>query len=290
MTSHLTDILSTKIRKLPSDWQPFINLVETNCGLVRVLDTGGQKPIMVSVPDGANVIEYQESLIKKLSRNFRVVCIEMPGVGFSYPAMNYDFSLKKSALIVFNVLDKLFIDRAALSFSCSNCFYALKMAKLSLGRLIHLFLVQTPSISMMPAWVQLNVPKILAYPVIDQFVNSLFVEKLATLWYKTSLPDETEKTNYQSEAIHSIKKGGCFCLSSLVQGLKKDVDRSFLKIEEPITQIGDRKDYSHRNTKNRSIREYAPDCEIIEFADCGHFPDLGNTDKYVALVNERLVV
>ena len=37
-----------------------------------------------------------------------------------------------------------------------------------------------------------------------------------------------------------------------------------------------------------SIRAHIKDCEIFNFENCGHFPELENYKKFVKLVNERI--
>ena len=263
-------------------------LVDTDYGRLRVLDTLGQKPVIINAPDGPNVIEHHESLVAKLSKNFRVICFEMPGSGFSYPNLTHNYSLEKSAKAILNLMDVLKVDRAALSFSCSNGFYAINAARISPGRFMHLFLAQTPSLRSMQKWIDNTISKILTYPIIGQLANALVEKKLATAWYKAALPKDTDKTDFQKKALNALKSGGCFCLSSLVQGLGRDLNATLNQAHVPSTQIWGKKDFSHRRTEGKSILEHLPNCEIIEFENCGHFPELENSDDYVRLVNERL--
>lgn len=103
-----------------------------------------------------------------------------------------------------------------------------------------------------------------------------------------ALPKATAKEPYQKKALYALENGSCFCLSSLVQGLTKEVNTSLQVLTVPATIIWGSKDFTHKNTDVNSIKEHLSNCEIIEFEDCGHFPELEATSKYVALVNERL--
>lgn len=288
MVGNFVDTFRLKFRKMPTNWQPLLKMVETDYGRLRVLDTEGQKPIIISVPDGPNVIEHHEHLIQKLSDRFRVICFELPGVGFSYPSLQHDYSIERCAKIILNVMDILKIERASLSFSCSNGFYAIKAAEIAPERFVHLFLAQTPSLKSMKEWSHAAIPKILTYPIIGQVANAVLEKKLANIWYKMALPKEMDKTGYQNIALNALKTGGCFCLSGLVQGLAQDLNSSLSNLQVPSTQIWGKKDYSHRKTNPQSILEHLPNCEIIEFENCGHFPELENTDSYVKLIQERL--
>lgn len=64
-----------------------MKLLATQAGLLRVLDTGGPKNPLLIVPDGPCVIEHYADLIDLLSPDFRVVCFDLPGFGFSYPSL-----------------------------------------------------------------------------------------------------------------------------------------------------------------------------------------------------------
>jgi pimeloyl-ACP methyl ester carboxylesterase len=287
MTGNFVDTIRLSKSKLPNQGVN-VQLVETDYGKLRVLDTKGNKPVIISVPDGPNVIEHHQVLIEKLSVNFRVICFEFPGLGFSFPISKYDYSFESAAKTLLQLMNILEVEKAALCFSCSNGFYAIKAAEIAPERFTHLFLTQTLSVYSMKDWMQLSIPKILTYPIIGQLINSFTEKKLAKIWYKAALPKSTDKTEYQNIALHSLNNGGCFCLSSLVQGLIPELNSSLQQIQVPSTQIWGKKDYSHRKTDNKSILKHLPNCEIIEFDNCGHFPELEFTDKYVKLVTERL--
>ena len=288
MIGNFIDTFRFKLRKFPQKWDENINLITTNYGEIRVLDTGGDKPSILNVPDGPNTIEHHQELIKKLSKDFRVICFEFPGIGFSYPNPNYDYSFSNASKLIISLMDILKIDSATLAFSCSNGFYAIKTAELFPKRVNQLFLSQTPSLHSMSKWTKKSIPKVLKYPIIGQIINSLSEEKLVKIWYKYALPKETDITRYRDKALNSLHKGGCFCLSSLVQGLTTEMNSSLKVLEVPATIIWGNKDYTHRNTDNKSIREHLPNCEIIEFNNCGHFPELEDTDRYVNVIKERI--
>ncbi len=287
MIGNLIDNIRFTFKRLPYDLKSGTKLITTDYGDIRVLDTNESKPVILCVPDAPNVIEHHLTLIKELSKNFRVICFELPGVGFSYPNHRYDYSMVKASRLIINVMDILKVPRAALAFSCSNGFYAIKTAELFPDRVSQLFLSQTPSLNSMNEWSRSAIPNILKYPVIGQLSNLLLDKKLAKIWYKYSLPKDADATEYQNIALNSLNTGGCFCLSGLVQGLKKDLSVSLELLETPSTLIWGKKDYTHRKTNNQSLLEHIPNCEIIEFENSGHFPDLEEPIRYSNLINER---
>jgi len=287
MKGNFVDNFRFGLKKVEVKWDSNITLIHTDYGTLRVLDTGNNKPVIVNVPDGPNVIEHHIDLVKSLSKNFRVICFEFPGIGFSYPNSKFDYSFYKAAKLVINVLDVLKVERATLAFSCSNGFYAIKTAQEFPDRINRLILSQTASTQAMKKWTKNAIPEVLKYPVIGQVVNIFSEKKFAKVWYKYALPKNTDKLKYQNTALNALKNGGCFCLSSLVQGLEKEINKS-LKIEGiPTSLIWGLKDFTHKATDKKSILQHIPNCEIIEFEDCGHFPELEATEKFVSLINER---
>ena len=288
MLGHFIDTIRVRFKKNPNSWSKNIQMMTTNFGAIRVLDTKGNKPVILSIPDGPNVIEHHEELIAKLSDDYRVVCFELPGMGFSYPNSTYDYSLPMATELIINLMDLLHIETATLAFSCSNGFYAIKAAESYPERVDRLFLSQTPSLNDMTGWMHNTIPKPLKYPIIGQIINAFSEKRLANIWYTFALPKTTDKKPFQHIAVNAIHKGGCFCLSSLVQGLSSEMSATLKVLETPATIIWGNKDYTHRDTDNQSIKMHLPNCEIIEFDDCGHFPDLEASDRYVELLRERM--
>ena len=288
MTGNFIDTFRVAFKNKYVNPNPEIHLLETDFGRVRVLDTQGEKPIIINVPDGPNVIEHHHYLIKELSEKFRVICFEFPGFGFSPPTSEYDYSLNKSAGIILNLMQIMELKKAALSFSCANGFYAIKAAQIAPEKFTHLFLAQTPSMQAMESWVANTIPKILTIPVLGQLANSFLEKRFASSWYRYALPKGQDISHYQHKALHALQKGGCFCLSGLVQGLTRDLQSELKALKVPATLIWGSKDFTHQKTDPASILRHLPDCEIIEFKNCGHFPELENSDDYVMLLNERL--
>ncbi len=288
MKGNFIDTWRAKTRRIPVNNHENIKFIETDFGTIRVFDTQENKPVLINVPDGPNVIEHHLELIRQLSKTFRVVCFEFPGFGFSYPNAKYDYSLQKSAVLILNLMDILKIRRATLSFSCSNGYYALKALELAPGRFEHLFLAQTTSFNAMKNWVDINIPKILTYPIVGQIANIFIEKKFVEQGYKYLLPKGADLTGYKNIALNSLKNGGCNCLSSLVQGLNRELNTNFKDLEVKTTLVWGQKDYTHRKTEKKSILENVPNCEIIEFENCGHYPELENTLSFVKLVNERI--
>lgn len=276
------DILRCYFKKPTQSFNENYSFIETDFGKIRVFDTKEtNKPVLLNAPDGPNVIEHQQELIKQLSKTYRVICFEFPGIGFSYPNFKYDYSISSGGNLIINLLDILKIERATLLFSCSNGFYAIKASEINPEKVSRLIVSQTPSKQAMSVWTQNAIPKPLKTPVLGQLANAFSEKKFANLWYKYALPKVTNTSDYQQKAISALNAGGCFCLSSLVQGLSKELSHPLQNVEIPATMVWGKKDFTHQKTNPKSILEHLPNCEIIEFDDCGHFPELEQTKRFV---------
>ncbi len=257
-------------------------MLNTPVGVVRVFDSRSSKSCVVFVPDVPNVIEHYGALFSLLSQQLRVICFDMPGFGFSLPEPTYAHSLDQGAGAIIGVMDALEIERATLAFSCANGFYALRTAQLAPHRIAGLFLSQTPSLQAMHAWADRVIPWPIRVPVIGQTVAWLARHKAAHAWYDIALPKTTDREPYRRAAHDALSSGGCFCLAGVVQGLARESPAALDDIAAPCTMIWGAKDRSHRHTRAESLLDCVPKAEIIRFEDCGHFPDLEQSERYAA--------
>jgi pimeloyl-ACP methyl ester carboxylesterase len=258
-----------------------MKLLQTQAGILRVLDTGDRKPPLIIVPDGPCVLEHYTDLIALLSPDFRVIGFDLPGFGFSYPAMSFDFSVAQMAETVVEVMDLLKIPFAVLSFTCANGFLALYVAKHHPNRVSHLVLGQTPSLQSMRQWNDEIIPNILHVPYVGQLIVASLTRKISAGWYEKALPRGSKyKARFVQQANQALRSGGCFCLASLVQGLSRTQDDDVSDISTPTLLIYGNRDRSHRHTHFASLRDHAPTAEINLFKGCGHFPDLERPQEY----------
>jgi pimeloyl-ACP methyl ester carboxylesterase len=287
MKGNFIDTIRFAWKPLPKTEGDFFFL-DTDYGKIRTLDTKEKKPVVINVPDGPNVIEHQLPLINELSKHYRVICFEYPGIGFSFPNAKFDYSYKNGAGLLLQVMDLLEIQNSVLLFSCSNGFYGIQAVSDYPDRIKHIFLSQTPSVTSMIKWTSSNIPSALKIPVIGQIINSVSSKKLAEIWYQHALPkDSVQRQDFVETAHKCLAQGGCFCLSSLVQGLIVDEKTTLNITDVPATLVWGTKDFSHRKTDKYTIKNHIKDCEIIEFKNCGHFPELEDTNNFVQLLKER---
>ena len=291
MPGSRTDYFLTRLSASLANTPANLRHVETVAGRVHVfdsacepgnVDTPGYRPCIVFTPDGPNVVAHYRRLIDLLSPRFRVVCFDMPGFGFSLPAVDYVHSLEQGARAVLAVLEQLGIARATLAFSCANGLYAIRAAQLAPARIASLMLSQTPSLAAMQAWAYRMIPLPLRLPVTGQLLTWLARRKLAQLWHRSALPASTDAMQFQRTTRQAFDAGACFCLAGVVQGLLREtvLMTNPAPLALPCTLIWGEQDRSHRATQPESLREHLLQLDIRRFADCGHFPDLEQPERY----------
>jgi pimeloyl-ACP methyl ester carboxylesterase len=258
--------------------------VETPVGIVRLFDSGSDKPCVVIVPDGPNVIEHYRELIERLSAELRVVCFDMPGFGFSLPRVDYGHTLDEGARAVLGVLDALHVPRATLAFSCANGLYALRTARLAPDRVRSLVLSQTPSLHALHMWAKRVIPPPLRVPLAGQASAWLGRHALAERWYAMSLPRGTDREHFRAPARAALACGGCFSLAGVVQGLLASSQEDLLDVQTPCTMLWGEQDRTHHATDPNSLRECAAGANIVRWERVGHFPDLEAPERYAALL------
>jgi len=263
------------------------NTESTRAGDLAYIDTGGEKPTLLMTPDAPCVIAHHEELIEELSRDFRVVCFEMPGSGLSFPRAGYSFTVAESADAVIEFMNGLKLEKVIVNFNCANALHALNLSARFPDRVSHLALGQIPSIAGMRAWTGANIPKPLRMPYLGQLIGRMAVGKLSDNWFSVSLPrpsDHREKFNRLSRA--SLSAGGCFCLASIVQGAARSPDDHMLGATHPTMMIYGDKDFSHRHSNFDQIVDTVPHAGIVAFPGCGHFPNLEQPQRFAQHIRE----
>jgi pimeloyl-ACP methyl ester carboxylesterase len=257
-------------------------------GLLRLRDTGGRGPVILMTPDGPNVIEHHDKVIALLAPHARVICFDMPGFGFSKPAPGYGHRVEQGGDVVLGVMDALDIREASLLFSCANGFYAIAAAKAAPQRIRRLVLTQTPGLSVLEAWKQRNVPKLIQTPILGQITMRLARRKFAHAWYSIALNEKSQRTEFRAIANQALDDGACFCLADVVQGMGKAELGQLQGVKQPTTLLWGDADRSHKGTQAESLQELLPHAQIRHCPDCGHFPDLEQPKRYAETVLNSL--
>ncbi len=127
----------------------------------RILDLGpvairykltGQGAPVVLIPDPPNTIEHHDSLIRKLAREYRVLCFDPPGFGFSFLNPGFGFTLEEQTGALIAVLDRLGMHGCTLSISCLGAVAGLLAASRRPDLIANLLLLQVASFEELRLW------------------------------------------------------------------------------------------------------------------------------------------
>lgn len=263
---------------------------QSSAGSVRYLDTasreqaaldGDLRPALLIIPDGPCVVPHFEEIAHELQNDWRVIVMDLPGFGLSFPAGSYSHSFDAGAAIILELLDHLRIHQPiVLCTSCVNGFYALRLAKLHRHRLRALVLAQTPSVPAMQAWSDRVVPWFIKVPVLGQIINYVGRSKFAATWFKIALDRTSPLLNVftRISADSFAHSGSCFCLASVVQGTLPCPAALITGVDSglPVHALWGQQDRSHRKTDPMSLLDLVPHAQMRVLPDAGHFPHQEN--------------
>src|ERR1700754_1982924 len=111
MAAKQVDLLRVRIGSAPSITRaitrPNTSFLQTPFGALRIRDSGGHLPSIIFACDAPNVLEHYDSIFDLLSPSHRLICVEMPGFGFSYPSPTFDFSLRQYVDVTVHLIERL---------------------------------------------------------------------------------------------------------------------------------------------------------------------------------------
>ena len=78
-------------------------------------------------------------------------------------------------------------------------------------------------------------------------------------------------------------------MAGVVQGLLREAVDATHGTHSPCTVLWGMQDRSHRLTDPQAILHDVPQADVIEFEDCGHFPDLEDPHRFAQILLPMLV-
>lgn len=253
--------------------------------VVRVRVVGRGPETIVMVPDPPNVIEHHTPVIERLRSDFRIICFELPGFGFSFPKPRFMFTLDEVTDTMEELLDSLKVRQATISMACLGGFSAIQLAARRPDLVGRLVLSQIPSFPELRSWTRRkDVLHLIKTPFVGQLLLTCARGLVARHWYRAALPQEGLVTNYATPTLHAFQRGACFCLASAFQSVQRGRQPKFEPVSQKTTVIWGSSDSSHEGTNPKSIFEHLPHATWIESPDSGHFPYLEDPELYVSVL------
>jgi len=241
---------------------------------VRELGRGAAgRPTIVLAADPPNVIEHLAEAAAGLASRYRVVCIELPGFGFSDPHASLD-----------QLLVELDAAPYALALPCVAGLVSASLAAKHRDVVSHVIGIQAPGLDGVRAWVQrVDRRGVLRTPVVGQAVVAMTRRKLARGWYDVALADPARRAAFLDGALTSFDRGATYPLATALQSVARRSPPP--PIVQPTLLVWGGRDPTHRKTPRDGL---APGARVVELATAGHFPELEDTRGFVAAVAEFL--
>lgn len=264
--------------------RPNISFVQTPFGALRIRDSGGSFPSVIFACDAPNVIEHYDGIFALLSPSHRLICLEMPGFGFSYPSLTFDFSIRQCVDVVINLIERLDAGLTTLMFPCAWSYVAFQLAAEQPALIERLIVSQCPCWDEEQAWTKrIDTNGTMGTPVIGQQFLAMNQERVSDGWYSVALPAGRATEDFAGPARKVLSDGGIFSLASLIQGWRRIENPSFM-VEQLTVVMWGGSDRTHRRSHPESVLQYLRRGKILMYPESGHFPELEDPERFKALL------
>lgn len=275
----------------PQAWRtdPRMSLVSAAGHTFRILDNGASGPAVLFAADAPVVLEHYAPHLDTLAGGRRAIAIEMPGFGFSTPAMSYRFTLDEQAGALLALLDALHLDRVTLAFTCINALVALAFAHRHPDRVDRLMLSQIPSAEEFAKWstrIDMRVlgVSVLRIPVVGQAVMLGAASSVADRWFSAALSQKSDSRAFAMVSREVYQSGGAFCLAALTQALRGVRSEDVGMPSVPTTILWGDADRTHRKTDKASSNRWHSAAQVVHWDSAGHCPDLEEPEEFARLL------
>jgi pimeloyl-ACP methyl ester carboxylesterase len=269
---------------------PGTRLVTTSRGRVRVRDSGGSGPIVVLACDPPNVVEHYDDLFELLAPTYRLVCLELPGFGFSRPVPGFRFGIEEYADTVEHVLGELDVSSCTLAFPCVWSYLALRITARRADLVHAVVLIQAPQWSEEADWARrIDSSGIIRTPFLGQALLAAGSRHLAGRWYRAALPrghSRAAEAAFSIPAERALRRGAVFCLASLTQAWFGPSGPDLTPVHLPAVVLWGGADRTHRLSSAQSALRYVPAGRVSIDPDAGHFPELEHPDLLRAALSQ----
>ena len=252
-------------------------------GLIRVRATGSGAHTVVFVADTPVFIEHYDTLIASLEPHYRVVCLELPGMGFSVPSATFGFSLVEQTEVVEQVLRALNVDVCTLAFACVHGYLALLLAQKAPSLVRRVALLQTPSWEEEQRWakrIDFRGKGWVATPILGQLMVAASQRLIARRWFAKALSSSSDAAAFSRHSEAAFDAGCGWALASLVQAYFAAPAPVLAPISQPSLVIWGTEDRTHRATSSESVLQYFKDASCIYFDKAGHSPELEQPARF----------
>ena len=269
--------------------RPGMRYVDVGDHSVRVRMEGEGEKAIVFASDSPIVIEHHDRLFELLTPHMTVICLDMPGFGFSMPAKDFSFDVDEFADILNEVLGALGKESYVLSFPCFTSYVAMTLAERNPGKIERLILPQAPDWQGELDWFTttsgLGVLKTKGVGQVFMTGMHLYTPSVWLYpWFQLTVPDKEDRQWIRSTTMTSTKEGMINCWASIYQAWHSCNVPDFSMIKQPALSLWGPKDHTHYKTDKRSMLKCLPHAEYETFESTGHYSYLQEPERFTARV------
>jgi pimeloyl-ACP methyl ester carboxylesterase len=238
-----------------------------------VRELGRGSPTIVLAADPPNVIAHLDEVATVLAKRYRVVCIELPGFGWSSPRAS-----------LAELLVELDAAPYALALPCVAGLISARLAAEHPSLVSHVIGVQSPGLDGVRAWAaRVDRRGLIRTRGLGQAMVALTRRRLARGWYDVAVADPARRPSFLAGALASFDGGATYPLASALQSFERLAPPP--PIAQPTLLVWGARDPTHRRTPRD---ELALGARVVELAGAAHFPDLEDVSGFVAAVTDFL--
>ncbi|MGJ8669627.1 MAG: alpha/beta fold hydrolase [Oceanococcus sp.] len=280
--------LGTQSRDWALKTRPDIQLMDLPLARIRYRISGSGPKTIVFAADPPNVIEHYDRLVELLAPSYRVICLDMPGFGFSYPKKDFTYGMHDQVEVTAQFLRQLGYGPYHLAFSCGGALGAIGLATQWPDLVAGVINIQAASWDEQARWAQrVDLMGIVGTPVLGQLLLACAPNWVAQKWYDVALPSPDAAKDFTKIGSESIRHGACFCLASGLQQLRSNTEDPILRaVAQPSMVVWGGADKTHRRTDKHSSRRYFPNAQWHEFEHAGHFPELEMPEHFTTVLRD----
>ena len=248
----------------------------------------GAGPTIVFTADPPMTIEIYGELVEVFARDFRVVVVELPAMGFSATGGDYGFAFRETNDDLALFLAEVAGPGAIFAFSCVAGLAAVDIAARRPELCAALTLMQTGDVAASARWKQGRDPKgVLAKPVFGQLAMRRLGPSRMPLWYRLSVGRKERIEAFCACAQRSFEHGALWSLASAYQ-IYMDPGLVLERPAQPLLSLWGGADGSHAAENAHTLRSLVPDAVCETYPDLGHTPELEDPARVKASISAFL--
>ncbi len=245
----------------------------------------GEGPTIIFAADPPVTLEMYDVLLAQFTPKYRVVVMELPGMGFSVPAKNFTFAWQETNDDVAQFLRAIAGEDAILAFSCVAGLAAVDIAVRYPELVSKLVLMQTADVEAFQRWKSIRDPRrILAKPFIGQFVMKRLAPKRMPDWFALSVGNKSKVPSLCACSAESMRHGAMWSLASAYQSYM-DPNVVLGRPQQPTLALWGLADGSHPPGNEVSAKGISDNVIYRAFPMLGHFSELEDTARVYAVID-----